>query len=225
MACDHSSYVEDEHEGTIVCTVCCQVLEQLYSHDPFILNSLPETTTNTATQNIQDICANFNIPNSIEQKCIDTYIKISTSKVKRFPKNVLIAFSIYQSLLEHDVARSPKEILCMTGVELSRIFEVEKLLVDIDISDHPTSATYVERFGQQCGLSFPEIQCVTKYCELADEACENYAPQTIAATLISCFCKLRKKSVTVQTISKTCLVSASSMYRISRTLSNRCKFE
>lgn len=222
MACEHSSYVEDDREGTIVCTLCCRVLDQLYLHDKYSLE-IPSLVTPNA--NIQDICANFNIPYSIEQDCYKIYTEITASKLKRFPKNVLVAYCIYQALMNHEVARSPQEILCMTGVELSRIFEVEKLLTNTDISDHPTSVTYVERFGQQCGLSFSEIQRVAKNCTLADETCENYAPQTIAATLISCYCKLRKKSVTVKTISKICLVSASSMYRISRTLSKKCIFD
>jgi transcription initiation factor TFIIIB Brf1 subunit/transcription initiation factor TFIIB len=225
MSCGHPSYVEDDREGTVICTVCCQVIDQLYSYDTYQVDTFSQLPAfNVNIQAIQDICANFNIPSSIEAKCIEIYQDISTSKTKRFPKNVLIAFSVYQGLIEHNVARSPQEILCMTGVELSRIFEVETLLAKTDISDHPTSATYVERFGLQCGLSFSDIQYVLTNCKLADEICENYAPQTIAATLISCYCKLRKKSITVQTISKTCLVSSSSMYRIARSLSKHCKF-
>jgi len=224
MPCDHSISVEDTHEGTVVCTLCCRVLDQLYTYDSHSLTPFPESDIPTTGNAIRDICANFNIPNAIEQRCLEIYTEIAPSKIKRFPRNVLVAFSVYQGLMDHDVARSPQEILCMTGVELSRIFEVEKLLTNTSISAHPTSATYVERFGQQCGLSFPEIQHVMKFCEVADNICENYAPQTIAASLISCYCKLFKKCVSIQMISKICLVSSSSIYRITRLLTKQMIF-
>lgn len=214
MSCDHLDYMEDEKEGTIVCIKCGLVLDQLYLHSSY--NSCFYNNS-YEVQAIQDICANFHIPKTIEQKCIEVYENVHSTVKKQFPKAVIVAFCVYHALMEHDVPRSPQEILCMTGIELPRIFDVEKEITNYCRSD-TTSVTYVERFGFHCGLSFNDIQCIKNYCLLADSICENYAPQTIAAALISYYCKLHKKNITVQKVAKTCLVSASSMYRITQKL-------
>jgi hypothetical protein len=119
----------------------------------------------------------------------------------------------------------------MTGVELPRIFELEKQVTPFTIFEQPSniqytfvhlSNTYIERFAAQCNLTFQEIQLILRECDVANDVCENYAPQTIAAALIAQYCKSFKKEVTVQDVAKLCLVSSSSMYRVIKKLSSHC---
>lgn len=225
MECTHPliSCIEDEREGTIVCTLCAHVLGQLYVHEhgqgqgSSITNgSLIPLTASP----IDDICANFNISSSIKQHCEEILQSIQNlSQTSKVAKNILYAYCVYRGLIDHGVARSPQEIYCMTGVELTKILEVEKLITNTSlICEYPSSDTYIERFAIQCGLNFQDIQCISFYCAYANECCENYAPQTIAAALISIFCKTHKNGLAVKFIASKCLVSSSSIYRIIKKL-------
>lgn len=243
MSCEHYQTVEDEREGTVVCISCGLVLDQLYIYQQYSDNS-------ELNISITDICANHNIPTSIAQKCTDILQHIQTTiSSRRFPKNVLIAYAVYQGLLENDVVRSPTEILNMTGVELSRIYDVEKALTSITNTvmpsiivksidtrqplrstskatfyEYPTPQLYIERFSTQCGLSFQDIQNITSYCKHIVELCENCASQTVAASLILYYCKTRKLKTTIRDISTVCMVSVSSIYRIQKKIKVALKY-
>jgi transcription initiation factor TFIIIB Brf1 subunit/transcription initiation factor TFIIB len=132
---------------------------------------------------------------------------------------VLIAYSIYRGMMEENVARSAQEILYMTGVELSEIYAVEKAM-NANIINFTTSEDFVERFAIQCGLTFNDVKHLRNKCKLANEICENFAPQTIASSLIYMY----DKNLSVHSISRICLVSASSIHKAVKKLNTALRF-
>jgi len=215
MSCDHPPMycVHDDREGTVVCTLCAHVIDQLYMFD----NSLKEAR-DTSNENITNICINFNIADSIRHRCNVIFQRTcAISKSWKFPTNVLVAYSIYYGLLEHSISRSPQEIFCMTGVPLSQIFEVEKTLTPQVLVIPLSPVTYIERFAVQCGLNFKDTQNIIrsyKNVSCTSEHFDNYGPPTIAAAFIVLYCKEKKITFTIKNIAKICLVSASSIYRV-----------
>jgi len=216
MDCEHpvALLIEDEREGSIVCGVCAMVVDQLYMHNAFVDNSIT-SIPNISNTPFDDICANFNISNTIKHTCLTLLHTIQTlPQLRNSMKQRVQAYCLYRSLLEHNVTRSPQEIYCMTGVELSHILTIDNLVNTTVHCEYPSSDTFIERFALQCGLIFKDLQCITFYYKPMMEICENYAPQTIAAALIANYCKLHNTHSTVKFIAKQCLVSASSIYRI-----------
>lgn len=229
-SCEHLPIwcVEDEKEGTIICTHCAFVIGELYVHayNPTIFESFESKAP--VDSPIADICANFNISSAIQRHCESLLEKFQIlSQTRKIAKTSLYAYCIYRGLTEHNIPISPQEILCMTGLELSTILNIEKLLTTSTICEFPTSDTFIERFANQCGLSFKDVQCITYNCKYANEICENFAAQTIAAALIVIYCKLHKKRLNAKFISSKCLVSSSSVYRVVKKLNikqcNRCQ--
>jgi transcription initiation factor TFIIIB Brf1 subunit/transcription initiation factor TFIIB len=211
MSCTHSSVIEDEREGTVVCLACCRVIDQLYVS--FAVSNPTLSNPLSKYDSIENICANFHIPESVKQSCISIFERVKRVKgTRKFSNSALIAYAIYNGLLEHTIARSPQEILFMTGVDLTQIMAIEKVLSTPVIC--PSSSTYLERYAVQCGLGFKDVQQMYHYYEYVNELCENYASQTIAAAIIAHYCKLNKKALTVKKIANVCMVSSSSLYRI-----------
>ncbi len=216
--------IEDHHEGTVVCTGCSRVLDQLYAFEANISYPRNEEQAPKAYTFIsisaEDICANFNLPSSILPRCGVIFDEARKSlKWHKFPLATLSAYALYKSMTEEGIVRSPQEIQCMMGVTLSQIYEVEKVMQRNTINI-TTSEDYLERFVVQCGLNFNDFKVIRKKCQIAEEICENFAPQTIAAALVF----LYHKSLTVRKVSEICLVSASSIHKIVTKLTNDLRF-
>lgn len=229
--CEHPIHmqVEDVREGFITCIQCSRVIDQIYCFEPNIpypheiKNVESSPTTSPEIRYLKDICSNFNIPTYIAHKCVTIYedAKQRTSGKRRLPKNALVAFAIYRGMLEEGVPRSAQEIYSMTNVPLSQIFEIEGICeIGMDFSSITSSESYIERFATFCDLNFQDIKIIKAKCSLADDICENSAPQNIAAALIF----LYDKQLTVQRISKICCVSSSSIYKIVKKLNADLRF-
>jgi len=216
--CLHPSHriVDDYHEGISTCLDCSRVLDQLYLYEEAVERERASSTDVSAKDYaaIQDICSNHNIPSKIASICITVYKKLLlTIKAQKFPNISLIAFSIYRGLLEEDSYRTAQEIFCMTGVSLSQIFDVERFY-----SEHfnviPASEDFVERFCVLCELEYQQIWYFKSQCETANVLCENFAPQTVAASVLFTH-KGKNARLTAKFISDRCSVSMSSIYKCS----------
>lgn len=210
--------IQDDREGFIVCTACGLALDQVFHFDADIPHPTSEVEIKaTEGQTIRDMCVNFHISDEIIDKCISIYNEVykKLARSRRFSKLQIMAYSIYSCLQNENVPRSPQEIYLMTGVELAKLYEIEKNLQSF--SENVGSAEeYIERFGRYCDLSYPEIHRLRLRCHTASEICENFTAPSIAAALIAIY----KKPIKTQVICNYCLVSSSSVYKIMRKLSN-----
>lgn len=230
MSCEHPPQyqVEDHREGFIICTLCSFVIDKVFSFQPNI--SFPHKQQGSfktykksdcdGESAIKDICSNYHVTDQVTQQCLALFNRARLRlKGRNIPINTIAAFAIYRGLMEESIPRSAQEILVMTGVDLTQIFDVEKIC-DMGLAPIPSSNDFVERFGAQCGLSYQSIKIIKEKCALVNDICENYAPHTIAAGLIFMY----DKKLTTRYVAEVCGVSASSIYKIVKKLSKNVDF-
>ena len=221
--CSHPGkyVIEDLHDGTIVCTLCALVLDQVYSYNHFLIDAHGFSTVHDNM--VTNICDNCNFGDVIRANAQVIYESASNKlkdDARRFAMEEISSYAVYKSLKENGVPISGKELLSISNVSLSKIWEIENVCEPNSYLDADTEiAHFVERYCAYCQLSLSDVQEIKSNIVEATSICMNYMPQNIAVGLIYMY----RKTFSVQSIAKICNVSPSSIYKIVKVLNEQMK--
>jgi len=216
MTCLHpeSKIIEDLHDGTFVCLVCSRVVDQVYAQD--VVSSF--SNISVIDNMITNICANSNFDDSIRAEA-QAIFEQTKSKIRkhRFKECELCAYAIYKALTKMHTPISAREIIQISNVSLSKIWEIEKLCDENSMFNSGKEIRhYLERYSKYCNISFKDTRKMLSVSDKAYSICINHSPQNVAVSILY----LYTKAFSVQGLAKICNVSPSCVYRIVRLLNN-----
>jgi transcription initiation factor TFIIIB Brf1 subunit/transcription initiation factor TFIIB len=217
-ACPHINTVDD---GECVCTDCGLVLSQIYLPSVSHLPKFPQKS-NDMREFIRDVGENACMPNNVLLYAENYYDKIKLNLVPSFDKKTVAAYALYESLNKFEVPRMAEEIQYYTGVEIKRIWQVETKLTLEQSMNEPRN--YVHRYCTLLDFSYSEQLIVKETVEFVQRelAIGNFRSNCLVAVIIYLHCKESKKNITLKKICETCAISATSVHRVLRQLSELC---
>jgi transcription initiation factor TFIIIB Brf1 subunit/transcription initiation factor TFIIB len=218
--CYHSNTVDDERDGTNVCTDCGLVLDTL-----LFPTSTANPRTNEGDENykikyfIKDVCANAHIPESICNYSYFFYKKIRKDEVlKKIKNNQLAAFAIYNTLHRFEVPRSLEEISHYTGENIKRVLTIEAEATLTENRNDPTH--FVDRFCSLLQLEYFDSNIIKSIVGNM-YGMGNVKTSCLIATCIHLFCREKKRKIMLKTICAVCSVSPTSVHRIMKCLDKK----
>ena len=222
QTCKHPDQyvIEDIHDGSIVCTSCALVLDQAYSFNHFLVDNTERFFP--IDNMVTTICDNCNYDESIKSNAQIIYENAckKLQDFRRFTIEEVSSYAVYKSLKDNGVPISGKELLSISNVSLSRIWQIENVCEPNSYSNGNVELLhFIDRYSTYCRLSFAETQKLKSNAVEASIICMNHAPQNVAVGLIY----MCSKKFSVQGVSKICNVSPSSIYKIVRLLNEQMK--
>ena len=216
--CPHpaSAWIHDQHEGTVICGDCSRVIHEIdLSHGDLV----PIPTTLTPNSLLDNACSNLHLPDSLRAESGRALSEIETDqRYAGFKRDELAAYALYETLHQHRVARTYKEIECVTGVSTKRLWDIESRGKVVVRNLSPID--FVDRFGSNLGLCFRARQQIKHYCSMLQEL-KNHAPQAIAASVIYYYCKQHQLDVGLHNV---CEVSGVSTTCIRQLIKRRISY-
>ena len=187
--CAHLNQISDSHEGTIICTDCGLVLDQIY-------------ITN------EDQNVNYN-----EKKIVSLYdemlnrlnLSITETKVNDSTNIFNIAHDLYKNI-NKDSAVTLKEISTVTGVtgkKLSLATKGSITLVDKEV--------LLDKYCCQLGLTYKQYTVIKELLNKQDLTGHN--PLTIISSCIYYFCRENKVKLSMKKITDITGISCISIQR------------
>lgn len=205
--CSHTDVIEDEHEGTTVCTFCGLVL------GPLMLGwkqVCMHTAKSLSEHFIYDSCDRANISNIAAVQSCERFKQLRTELDKTFKDNPIAAYAIYESLNQLHIGRSPNEILKITGVEKDDFYCVEH---KINLSEKNIDpADSIERFCKHLYLNYTQIESIKLHFSNL-EYLGNIQPNSTIAAVIYLYSKQHNLGKTAQKIGEICDISCANVHK------------
>jgi transcription initiation factor TFIIIB Brf1 subunit/transcription initiation factor TFIIB len=217
--CGHQNTV-DTCEGDNVCTDCGKVVGQVYETPPFFMGGCHEFVSPDVDmyEFIRDCGENAKLPPCVMKYAENHYSKIKVVLLKKCSKQSIAAYALYESLNMFEVPRLAEEIAYYTGVSITDIWRVESNLVVETTFDDP--AKHIVSYCQQLNMSYSEQMTLKECVESIQEEglIGTLRSNCLSAVLIYTYCKYAKKKITLKKICETCDISATSVHRVIRQL-------
>lgn len=188
--CTHINYVSDSHEGTLVCTDCGLVLDQI-----FVFNET-EHNQNTLQETNDDV---------FQEMLHRLNVTISENKTNENKSMQNIACSLYTKI-NKESAVSIKEISSVTGVSEKKINLQTKgsvTLVDKNI--------LLEKYCCQLNLTFKQYTVIKELLNQQHETGHN--PITLISSCIYFYCRQNKLKISMKKVSEITGISCISIQR------------
>ena len=220
-ACPHINRIDNYVDGDCVCTDCGLVLSQIYLPSVSHL-SAPGKQLSEMHEFIRDVGENACMPINVLTYAENYYEKIKCNLVPRFSKKTVAAYALYESLNKFEIPRMAEEIQYYTGVEMKRIWQVETKLTLEQPMNEP--GNYVNRYCNLLDFSYGDQLIVKEGVEFVqrEQAIGNLRSNCLVAVIIYLHCKEVRKKITLKKICETCFISATSVHRALRQLSEFC---
>jgi transcription initiation factor TFIIIB Brf1 subunit/transcription initiation factor TFIIB len=211
--CEHLTYADDPHEGTVVCLNCGLVLSNLFSDQISNLEQQQQqrSTEDFCLNEIQDLLDRIHIP-----ACYGHHIKNFLKKNFTTNSKKAIAFSVFKVLNDMDIPVSMKELSLATDLHKKTIHKAQTLdhVVSIDFSE------IVEKYTKLLHLPFETTTVIKEKILTAPVTGHN--PNSVLAAIIYQVCKAEKRKVSIKTISAVTKVSCISIQRYNKFTKNDC---
>jgi transcription initiation factor TFIIIB Brf1 subunit/transcription initiation factor TFIIB len=212
-ACSHSDTIDDDREGTCVCTQCGLVLEQLFQQQQSFAVKDKIDFSNVFCF-MKDVCANASIPNCLISYAFD-YFKLLKSdmvlKGKRFKDEWLASYALYETLSRHKIPRTVNEMEYFTGVPMQTFWNIESCLSFNDTLND--SQDFVARFCTLLNISYLNAKCIESIVGKMKDVGEIRS-SSIVAGVIYLYCRETACKINLKTICEVCAVSTGNMYKI-----------
>lgn len=167
--CEHLNPIDDEREGTIVCTDCGLVLsDQLFvTHDPIKTDKI----ISIENENVKDILDKMNLPD-----CYTSHILQNCNEVKSLNKK--LPYIVYKTLNENGCNISIKDVSNVSGVDHKKLYEMQEF--DKIIIIEPKKL--LEKYCKMLNLDFKIYSLIKE--KLPETFQSGHSPLTIIATHI-----------------------------------------
>ena len=247
--CNHENILQDDREGSIICTDCALVLEdKLYFYPYANSSSFSDTSFKSVRKtldynkhveenrlrhltvghslssqiDLNEIVQKLNLSDSYLQEALDMYNKLELSR-RRFKVKEAVGFCLYHTLIKHNCARSPEEIAYLFELDSPSIFiKIEKECQNCFSSSLVNVNDFVERFCKFQNISYKHSKIIESIClQLIDKY--NFNPKTLSVLVISCFIQLLQndtKLSTIKLLCRDCNISYANLYRIFKKFPN-----
>jgi transcription initiation factor TFIIIB Brf1 subunit/transcription initiation factor TFIIB len=209
--CSHLYPVRDVHEGTLVCPDCAKVLDACMLLET---RDIPPPV-NPIHIKLQNICANGNIPKSVEGYANWFFYLICQefADVKQLKReDEILAFSLYESLARFNVPRTPEEIHRITGVLPSALWTIESKMKQ-QTTTHINPVLYVERYATFLELTYIDIKKIQSIIGNM-YGMGDVRPRCLVATVIHLYCKELKLRIPLKRIVEVCNVSCTTVHKL-----------
>jgi transcription initiation factor TFIIIB Brf1 subunit/transcription initiation factor TFIIB len=218
--CNHSQTVDDEKEGTCVCTECGLVLEQLMFHSAVSKGEWSESHKfYDVLLFLKDVCANACLPEYVISYAYSYFEKLKVDpKINPhiYNNNTVAAYALYETLSRHEIPLMVNEVEYFTGIPAQKIFNLEGCLYFSDTLNNPQD--FVERYCVLMGnLTYYDIKII-KGIAGNMYGMGDIRPNTIVAALIYLYSKEVNIKQDMKTICEICCVSSGNVYKIIRSL-------
>lgn len=199
--CSHEHVVEDGREGTVVCVECGLVIEDFIFSTTYAQDGGKETTQSRRggdkylreqKELLFELSSRGLFPLKIVYETLTKFNEFSkqreeSGQKKTFDFIALLAFSLFDTLCENHLTRTPKEICSFFGIDLNRMWKEEKNLNflssrQIGIQD------FANRF---CGVLQFEYFHTREIINICNQmyGMGDLNPQSIAVVVIYMYCK------------------------------------
>jgi transcription initiation factor TFIIIB Brf1 subunit/transcription initiation factor TFIIB len=210
--CSHSNVVDDEREGTCVCTECGLVLEQLYF--PCYTSDIDDIDRCKTFLFLRDVCSNAFISENIIYYSYTYFkhLKKDQSIIsKKFADIAIASFALYETLSRHKNAYTAKEIAYYTGTPCTTLWKIENCLHVTEMLNNPQD--FVERYCSSLEIDFYPTKII-KGITGNMYGLGDIRPSCVVAAVIYLYCKEIDEAISMKKICEVCDVSTGNIYKI-----------
>ena len=208
--CTHPDIVEDFATGTTVCRQCARVLDTPVFGYPDV--PLPEEISPDAlTMSFVDLCQNGHVPVIYANDMSALFQTVIKNKeVSIHQKDILIAVCFYESLKRQFIPRTIKETAGLTGQSIKSIIALLRTVFpsSVDLKPYQVIARFCGKLGIHRRHAMKIEKSLAKY-----EQYNSVSPETIAAAVITMYCRDRALEPCISEISSVCGLSDTSIRR------------
>lgn len=216
MSCAHTYTVEDHHEGSIVCTDCNRVLDQLYACDK--REPYEQTVFNKNTSEIVDIFDTLFAPRalicSFEEKLRKNLQLLNVRKT-----NHLVGACLYEVFIENNISKTLSEISSVLQTSTSLIWktlaEIQKSQPSINVVC-PMQLT--SRVCHALDLTYKDCKDINEKLLPVCARFPFHNPSTLVGTIVYLHCKEAKLKYTMKRVCNTVGISVISIQRFIKKL-------
>lgn len=230
MSCAHEE-INETDTGECVCTLCGLVLEILYGLSPptSIPSSAPASCNlidSDIYSFIKDVYSRGNIAEGTMQQAVNRYKNLAKKWNRGEKKKQLACFAIYATLTEASTPRTLREIECLSGVSISKMWRIEKKQKETVLDN---SENFVERICETLMLPYKDMRNIRSIVAQVSgvAACRG---GTIIAAIIWLYVNDKICScASLQDICAACNVTSSSVRKVIKKINplyrdNICSF-
>ena len=223
MGCMHDQTLEDFHTGDIICLNCAVVLDKLQL-SPFsytsTIDSRKKQSSNDVKLLVEDILASlFIFSTDIIEQCSLRCIHFLSTLGKKFNRDDIIAFGIYEGLCTIEIPCSPLDICRICNIKENTLLKLEKE-TNCAIKPCPP-ALFVNKICSSLCLPYFIEKKVKEEVILRQKSTLSKPESLIGSIILLEVERLRKKGensfffnhITMAEVSKTLGVSETSLYR------------
>jgi transcription initiation factor TFIIIB Brf1 subunit/transcription initiation factor TFIIB len=223
--CAHSQTVDDDQEGTTVCLNCCRVLDQLYfcNYEIGNGNGIDLYTSKDFCDSfifLKDVCANSMIPYNMVSYAHDYFKVLKNNHLisgKNFSNKVIASYALYETLSNHSISRSAREIELITGTKCASLWKVENCLNLEEIIGNPED--FVERYCTALDIDFFKMKIIKGIVSNMSQFNDVWGfggirPDSIVAAVIYLYCKEINFKISMKSVCQVCSVSYGNIYKI-----------
>lgn len=190
--CSHEDTIDDVRNGCEVCLQCGQVTSSIYLYKPQdIFEILPCDNERQIRNEIMDVCSMlYDDSGFITNQVITNLHRYSKNQdmgnllrinVQKHSDRCILAYTLWETLNQNNVPRSPHEIAYFFDIPVHDIMKVEKTLGVATTFCVPS--TYVHRLCAEVELNFRLTLIVEKIVQSSLDHC-MHRPETIIGGII-----------------------------------------
>lgn len=217
MSCDHAYTVEDVHEGSIVCTDCCRVLDQVFACEQ--RNTYEQTFFSKDLSQFVDIFDTLFAPRTLitnfEKKVSDC---LNRYKLKK--SSHLIGACLYEYFIENSISRTLNEISAVLQTSTSLIWKTLSVIQKTSTNRHkilcPTQLT--SRICHSLELDYKHYKAINEKLLPLCAKFPSHNPSTLVASVIYLYCKETKLKYTMKRVCSVVGISVISVQRFIKKL-------
>ena len=214
--CEHQNSIIDQHEGSVVCIDCAQVLSDgLFFHE--VHNEKTTLPEKKSVSEFSEYLSALNISSNFSFDCERELNKAKQIlKVEKTDQS-LISYALYNALLLRDVPRSMREISAITGINTSALWKIQSEIQKVTCELRGKNVSPVDLLERSCNylnLSFCQMNEIKETLE--KEKNYNYNPATIVGGHIYKYSKDKKLNLSLKKVSQTVGISVMSIQRYVR---------
>lgn len=210
--CKHLNQLEDQHEGTIVCTDCGLVISEQLFTSTFCPQPIFEPSSQR--QEILEILERLNLSKKYVQN-VEKSINEMSKKKKKANQNILLAASVYDAVNRMDSSLSLRNVTAVSGVSGKKITSLNKSIHILK------SENILEKYCKLNNLEYKDYSVIKE--KLSKYRVLGHNPLTLVGSMIYMHCKEYKIKNSMKSIAQTLGISTISIQRyIKNEFSYRC---
>ena len=216
--CNHENTVICQTEGDTVCIDCGLVVENFLAyHETHAFKNSSTTFCHNSEYDVSNdyfdivhICSRFHLDDCLTiSRIYEKYLKVKNEK--KFKKEEIFSYVLYQFFKSESVPRSMKEISEYTCVSKNRLWKIERNQNSKLPSSTPQQL--LETYYKHLDMSFKDRMAVSDLIESFKWSETSFAPSSICSGLCYFYCKKNKIPTSMRKIAAVFHVSVMSVHR------------